>query len=111
MILKHGEQKKTMASIKRNGFNLKVNSCKSENLNIFLFTQRNNVPKVSHYNTSYFVYKHKETMEYVKNEPVLRKMQTSGLNNSISIRIKECKIFKVRLLNESKHVERFPNQH
>ena len=57
---------------------LKGTQCRCKNLAISSYSHKDNMPKVSHYNTVYlkiyapvlyemFVYKHTETIEYVKN--------------------------------------------
>ena len=39
-----------------------------------------------------FVYKHSETIEYIKTAHFLRNVQTSCVNNSIILRIKNAKL-------------------
>ena len=36
-------------------FSVKGTLCRSENLQVFLSSHKNNMPKVSHYNTIYFL--------------------------------------------------------
>ena len=80
-----------------------------------LFSHKNNVLKVSHDNTAYFLrctylkymkclFINRQKLAYV-----LTKIQTSWVNNSRILRIKNTK--KVLLLYELKHIVKFSNLH
>ena len=101
---------------------LKVNQCRYENLLISLSSYENNMPKVSHCNTVYFVrYTHPRYMKCLftniqKQKNILKssllfKKNTSFkgkyLENSYDL---ECEIFRL-LLYQPEHIVKFSNLH
>ena len=56
-----------------------------------------------------FVYKHTETIEYVKKVNFLRKIQTSRLNSSRILRIKNVKFPGYSFFINPQHLVKFPD--